>query len=79
MLYFILAVYTINKVLLSVNRSNFILVFFKAPCHSNPGLQNKMGMVKPIYIRIYIPKVAEYIMYRFEHTNPDIHLFFVLF
>ena len=30
-------VYIINNMSISVERSNFTLVFFKADCHANPG------------------------------------------
>ena len=32
---------SINKTLISVKRSNFTLVFFKAACHANPGAVRK--------------------------------------
>ena len=32
---------TINNILISVNRSSFTLVFFKAACHGNPGAVRK--------------------------------------
>ena len=32
---------TINNIPISVNRSNFALVFFLATCHANPGTERK--------------------------------------
>ena len=34
---------TINNISISVKRSNFTLVFFKAACHANPGAERKFA------------------------------------
>ena len=34
---------TINNISISVKRSNFTLVFFKADCHANPGAKRNFA------------------------------------
>ena len=38
--------FTINNISISVKRSNFTLVFFKAACHPNSGAVKKQGESK---------------------------------
>ena len=65
---------------MSVKRSNFTLVFFKAACHANPGAErNFAGSSLYILIHIFLKfsnKSAK-IMYHFEHTNHNILLNFL--
>ena len=44
---------TINNISISVKRSNFTLVFFKAACHRNPGAERNFA-VSSSYISILI-------------------------
>ena len=46
---------TINNISMSVERSNFILVFFKAAYHANPGAEtNFAGSSSYILIHIFL-------------------------
>ena len=50
---------TIINVSISVETSNFTLVFFKAACHSNPGAERYFRRIKLIYIKTRIVKVLK--------------------
>ena len=46
---------TINNISISVKRSNFTLVFFKAACHAKPGAEkNFAGLSSYILIHILL-------------------------
>ena len=46
---------TINNMSISVKRSNFALVFFKAACHANPAAEgNFAGSSSYILIHIFL-------------------------
>ena len=40
---FLIPFSTINNITMSVNSSNFTLVFFKTTCHANPGAEKKLA------------------------------------
>ena len=42
---------TINNISISVDRSNFTLVFFKATCHANPVTERKWAELNPYISR----------------------------
>ena len=44
---------------MSVKRSNFTLVLFKATCHANPGTEKKFCKNKLIYVKTNISKVLK--------------------
>ena len=51
---------TVSNMSISVKRSNFTLVFFKAACHANPGAErNFAGSSSYISRHIYISKVLK--------------------
>ena len=65
---------------ISVKRSNFTLVFFKAACNANAGVERNFAVsssyiLRQIFLNFQIHLVT--IMYRFEHTNHDILLNFL--
>ena len=67
----------VNNVSMSINRSNFLLTFFKATCCANTSaLKNEKGQVhilQDTYFESFqIHQLAK--IYCFEHTIHDIHL-----
>ena len=53
---------TINNISVSVKRSNFTLVFFKAACHANPRAQTFFCRNQLIYFKTHIFQVLKYII-----------------
>ena len=51
----------INNISISVNRSNFTLVFFKAACHANPQAKKNLAGSSPNILRQIFQKIVKYI------------------
>ena len=66
-----------NNISISVKRSSFTFVFFKAACHTNPGAGKTYIFQAHIFQDTYFESSQIHqltIMYHFEHTNHDILL-----
>ena len=50
--------FAINNIFISVNKSNFTFVFFKAVCHTNPGAVRKRAGSSSYISRYTIPKFS---------------------
>ena len=65
---------TINNISISIKRSNFTLVIFKAACHADLGAERKC--IEDTYFKSSkIHRLTK--MYCFEHTNHDTILSFL--
>ena len=60
---------TINKILISIERSNFGLVFLKADGHANPGAERNFSGSGSYYSRHIFPK--------FSNTSADNNLLMI--
>ena len=67
----------INDISISVQRSNFILVFLKAAYHANPGAKRNFSGSSSHILRHIFLKFSNAIIYFFEHTNQDVLLNFL--
>ena len=72
----------INNILISVNKSNFALVFLKAACYANPGGEKKQADRAHIFqdTSSESSQIHEHtIIYHFKHKNHGIHLNFLFY
>ena len=70
----LIAFSTINNKSMSVKRSNFILVVFKAACHINPGAEKNEQDLAHMFQHTYFKSSQIHqltIMYCFEDTDYD--------